>query len=191
MSSFEWMELQTLNADISAARSRLAAARADRNPGAVRILEEEITAAEARRSLLLAQITNHVAGDPEAAADPVPAGKPAAAAPADPQPSGKPARDGELAMEAVEPGRSSGGSVVWNELTPGDLERAKREIELRRAETLARHAAELQALEQDQGELDALVQAIEAFTRKFSLTPPKAEVVALDEERELRAQGRG
>jgi len=80
---------------------------------------------------------------------------------------------------------------VWNELTPGDLERAKREIELRRAETLARHAAELQALEQDQGELDALVQAIEAFTRKFSLTPPKAEVVALDEERELRAQGRG
>ena len=54
MSSFEWMELQTLTSDITAARSRLAAARSRKDHRVIRVLEEEIAAAEARRARLLA-----------------------------------------------------------------------------------------------------------------------------------------
>ncbi|HEV8679403.1 MAG TPA: hypothetical protein VGQ90_08515, partial [Stellaceae bacterium] len=67
MSSFEWMELQTLTSDIATARSRLTAARSSRNVGRARGLEEEIIAAEARRTHLLASITINLAATPETA----------------------------------------------------------------------------------------------------------------------------
>src|SRR5260370_6030906 len=70
MGSFEWMELQTLARDIDTSRSRLATARSNKDHRLARVLEAEITAAEARRDRLLAHITTHLAGAPEPVPDP-------------------------------------------------------------------------------------------------------------------------
>ena len=225
MSSFEWMELQTLTSEIAAARSRLAAARSSRDLGRVRALEEEITAAEGRRDKLLAYISTNLATDAEAGAR-VAAAKAAAAAekktasartadepdaPAaaeaateEPEPeapesvpvaqpaAAKPQTVDPITATAVaSPGPTptadsvEGGIMAWDQLTPSDIERAKHDIGVRRAEMLARHAEELKTLEADQAQLDVLEQAIDAFAKKFA----KAAVVKLDEERELRQQG--
>ena len=80
---------------------------------------------------------------------------------------------------------TGGGFMAWDQLTPGDIDRAKHEIGMRRVEMLARHAEELKALEADQAQLETLEQAIAAFAAKFA----KAGVVKLDEQRELRQQG--
>ena len=65
MGTYDWMELQTLTNDIAAARARLAAARATKDIGKARGLEEEIARAEAQRDRLLAHITtNLVTADP-------------------------------------------------------------------------------------------------------------------------------
>ena len=208
MSSFEWMELQTLTADIAASRSRLATARSGKDHRLARVLEQEIGAAEERRTRLLAHITSHVAGG--AAPDLGPgAGPPPATAPVDPpapprpvdngageyaNPSGAAASAFAPPPAATEAKRSEGGVIVWDQLTPNDIERAKDELGVRRAEMLARHAEELKAIEADQNQLDTLVEAIDAFTRKFKLSSPSeaepAAVVALDEERGMRLLGR-
>jgi hypothetical protein len=86
--------------------------------------------------------------------------------------------------------KQEGDRIVWDQLTPGDLDRAKQEIEARRDEMLARHAEELRTLDADRDELAALDQAIAGFLRKFT-APSAAEVVRLGAERELRAAGRG
>ena len=78
---------------------------------------------------------------------------------------------------------------MWDQLTPNDIERAKNEIEERRAEMLARHAEELKGLDADQSQLETLEQAIASFLRKFNLPSPESAVVKLDEARELRQQG--
>ena len=207
MSSFEWMELQTLTSDIAASRSRLAAARASKDNRLTRSLEQEITAAEERRNRLLAHITNHVAGaedearesqtkgeesatvpdQPDEASDNDPASEPA------PEDPGPPSTDDAASPAAApEAGSTTGGIAVWDQLTPSDIERARNDIDVRRAEMLARHAEELKSLEADQAQLDGLVQAIDAFARKFNLASQDGgSVVTLDEERGLRAQGRG
>jgi hypothetical protein len=77
---------------------------------------------------------------------------------------------------------------VWDQLTPTHIERAKQELDIRRAEMLARHAEELKALDTDQNEIDSLAQAIDAFVRKFNLPSAGASVVHLDEQRD-RLQG--
>ena len=224
MSSFEWMELQTLTSEITAARSRLAAARSSRDLGRVRALEEEITAAEGRRDKLLAYISTNLASDAEAGAK-VAAAKASAAAeaaapeeaadapqassavdeateeaePPAPEPvvAAQPAApeaksaDPVTTIAAASPGPTptadsvEGGIMAWDQLTPSDIDRAKHDIGVRRAEMLARHAEELKTLEADQAQLDMLEQAIDAFAKKFA----KAAVVKLDEERELRQQG--
>jgi hypothetical protein len=87
--------------------------------------------------------------------------------------------------------RTEGGSAVWDQLTPGDIQNAKNELAGRRTEMLTRHAEELKAVDGDQAQLDTLAEAIELFARKFKPAPtPNAGVVTLDEERELRMQGR-
>ncbi|MGC2413921.1 MAG: hypothetical protein WA459_14630, partial [Stellaceae bacterium] len=68
MSSFEWMELQTLTSDIDMARSRLIEARKSGDQGRVGALEEEITRAEKRRLQLLAHISTNIVTAPESAA---------------------------------------------------------------------------------------------------------------------------
>jgi hypothetical protein len=59
-----------------------------------------------------------------------------------------------------------GGTIVWDQLTPGDIERVKNELGERRTEMLARHAEELKGLEAEQSQLETLEQAIEMFLRK-------------------------
>src|SRR6185295_11629815 len=71
MGTYDWMELQTLTNDIAAARARLAAARATKDIGKARGLEEEIARAEAQRDRLLAHITTNLVSAP----DPAPAPK--------------------------------------------------------------------------------------------------------------------
>ena len=83
---------------------------------------------------------------------------------------------------------SKGVAAVWEQLSPTDIERAKRELDMRRAEMLARHAEELKALEADQVEIDTLAAAIDAFVRKFNQSATEGSVVRLDEK---RAQGNG
>jgi len=208
MSSYEWMELQTLTSDIAASRARLAAARSAKDNRLTRVLEQEIGDAERRRDLLLANITDQVAGPAEASA---PAEAPAAEAPltlelteAETPENEQPEQPSALPDEAhadvvVSPpappraGRTEGGSAVWDQLTPGDIQNAKQELTGRREEMLARHAEELKAIDADQAQLDTLAEAIELFARKFKqpaqAEAPNADVVTLDEERELR-QGR-
>ena len=67
MGTYDWMELQTLTNDIAAARARLAAARATKDIGKARGLEEEIARAEAQRDRLLAHITTNLVTAPEPA----------------------------------------------------------------------------------------------------------------------------
>lgn len=229
MSSFEWMELQTLTSDIAESRSRLAAARSSKDQRLTRALEQEIRSAEDRRSRLLAHITSHVASaadqvpradaaadaagpEPvsadEGAADAAPNDTPedvAEAGPAEAEPpapddaqSERPARlagrtaakEAASPVSAVEAGPPEGGIAVWDQLTPNDIEHAKNELGVRRAEMLARHAEELKGLEADMTQLEGLEQAIAAFARKFrSASQNGAEngaVVTLEEERGLR-----
>ena len=76
-------------------------------------------------------------------------------------------------------------SIVWDQLTPADVQRAKDEIDVRRSEMLERHAAELQALDADSAEVDAVDRAIAAFINKFGVSNG-AEVVELNPERNSR-----
>jgi hypothetical protein len=209
MSSYEWMELQTLTSDIAASRARLVAARSSKDNRLARVLEQEIGEAERRRDLLLSNITDQVAGHGEPSSSPEPAAaeapltlEPAATVaaeeetPEQPVPLPEPAAAEVVVSHPAAPSaaRTEGGSAVWDQLTPGDIENAKHELAGRRAEMLARHAEELKAVETDQAQLDTLAEAIELFARKFKVAAqseaPNAAVVTLDEERELRMQSR-
>lgn len=53
-------------------------------------------------------------------------------------------------------------------LNQADIDRAKQELRLRRAETLKRHAEELQKLDAEQSEIDTLERLGQAFARKLS-----------------------
>lgn len=199
MSSFEWMELQTLTSDINAARTRLATARANKDNRLARMLEQEITAAEKRRDHLLTNITTQLAADSEAgpAGQDPELGRELDAAEDSPvegdgeQPSAElvdaPVGRGAAAAAAAAKDDSVGGDIiVWNQLTPSDLARAKEEIAERRAEILARHAEELKTLDADQNQLDGLEQAIGAFLSRFAQPAAEGAVVRLGEERESR-----
>jgi hypothetical protein len=267
MGSYDWMELQSLTAEIATSRSRLVAARKTRDVGRVNALQEEISAAEARRERLLAHITTNLVSAPEpppptakgavapaeaeaappteaanntapamakgaaVAEEPAPVEAEADPAPieADPEPAAtetepEPTPATSVATEpptipeppppiemseaevpadrtvtppAPPPGaarradRAEGSFDVWDQLTPSDLDRAKRDLDSRRAEMLTRHAEELQALEVDRAQLDGLEQAISMFMQKFTGQPGAAGVVKLGAERELRQQGAG
>ncbi len=198
MGSFEWMELQTLTSDINASRSRLTAARANKDNRLVRVLEAEITEAEARRDRLLASITTNLAASGEAAQNPPPpeatdaaaamsageeptaaetAGESAAAEPAE-EPAAEQAADEpvqppaeevrEAPVAAAQRDSVEGDKVVWDQLTPADIQRALSAIGDRRTEMLARHAEELKSLEVEQAELEGLEKAIDAFVRRMS-----------------------
>ena len=57
---------------------------------------------------------------------------------------------------------------MWDSITSSDIEQAKHRLNLRRAETLSRHAEEMKALDTDQTEVDELAAAIAQFISKFS-----------------------
>ncbi len=214
MSSFEWMELHALTSEINASRTRLSAARVNKDSRLARVLEEEIAGAEQRRTRLLAHITTHLASVPE--------GSPPAEAIEEANPGQALAQIEEIADQAaaeqplaeigdrsigsaapspaaaIPQADNSGGIIVWDQLSFGDIERETNQLGVRRAEMLARHAEELKALEVDQTQLDALEQAIEAFVRRFGPSSPEdaqqsapgSAIVVLGEERESRLQGR-
>jgi hypothetical protein len=56
---------------------------------------------------------------------------------------------------------------MWDKVTSSDIEQAKHRVNLRRAETLSRHAEELKDLVTEQTEVDELADAIAAFVSKF------------------------
>jgi hypothetical protein len=68
MGSFEWMEVETLSTEITALESRLAAAKSRHNYGLVKVVKEQIAAAQQRRARYLAHITTSLAESLEAPA---------------------------------------------------------------------------------------------------------------------------
>jgi hypothetical protein len=56
---------------------------------------------------------------------------------------------------------------MWDSIASSDIEQAKHSLNLRRAETLSRHAEEIKALDTDQTEVDELASAIAQFISKF------------------------
>lgn len=69
---------------------------------------------------------------------------------------------------------------MWHSLARSDIDRAKQQLELRRAEILRRQAEEIGRLEADQGELDMLNRLAEAFAEKYerAVPPPREPVVS-------------
>jgi hypothetical protein len=61
---------------------------------------------------------------------------------------------------------------MWDLLKKSDIEQAKLELKLRRAEILRRHAEESQSLAEDRAEVETLNNLIDTFIQKFS-KPPK------------------
>ncbi len=230
MSSFEWMELESLTNDIELSRSRLIEARSRGDRGRARALGVEIEQAEKSRSQLLAHISTNLVtipepaskakdgagsrqasasaaealqaevsgekpnGDAAKAPEPAPpararggAGSRQASVPvtkASPEEVEEKPAAGEV-VSAPEPAQSSkaseaagfrpasakpdnreGGTTVWDQLKPSDIERVKDELGAQRAEMLARHAEELKELEAEQTQLKTLEQAIQMFLRK-------------------------
>jgi hypothetical protein len=207
MDSFEWMELQTLTSEIASARSRLSAARSSKDRRLSEVLEAEITTAEQRRARLLAGLATDLAGAPGGAPHPEAIeGAEIQAALAPVEEAARHDPDGEqqpvelvhqIAGDGVtSPGPApnadsvAGDIIVWDQLTPSDIESATKELGVRRAEMLAKHAEELKGLDADQAQLETLEQAIEGFLRKFNRSSSAGAVVTLGEERELRQQGR-
>jgi hypothetical protein len=186
MSKFEWVELETLSAEVAHLQSRIDAARVTKNYGLVQLLEREIAAATERRTRVLADITKGLSSA-------LPIGRPKEM----PVPQRQPERPDEkqeidiknettLANNApsADPGVTTGTTgdlTMWDKVTADDLESVKRGVATRRAEMLARHAGELKALETEQAEIDAVEKAIAVFTQKFKIT--SAEVVPLGKER--------
>ena len=207
MDSFEWMELQTLISDITASRTRLATARSGKDHRRARVLEAEIDAAEKRRAQLLLHITTQLAGAHDGAAhQAAPQGAdltrtvgPIAETSRDEAERERQPLDlvdrivgeGGASPAAASADSAEGGIVVWDQLTPGDIERATNELGVRRADMLARHAEDLKRLDADQTELETLEQAIDDFVRKFNPAAAEPAVVELGDQREGRLQGRG
>jgi hypothetical protein len=170
MPSSQWEELESLSRDIGDARERLQSAKARRKSDMARVLEQEIADLEKRQGELLAVIANSVVAEQEEAT---------AASPADStgDPPSLVAPDVNKSVD-TEPSaqRDQEETAVWKQLTPADVEQARRGLMRQRAETLARHAEELKSLDAENAEVAALEQAIQAFMRKFG----GAEVVPLE-----------
>ena len=62
---------------------------------------------------------------------------------------------------------------MWDRLTPGDIERVKAEVGERRAEILARHAEELEGLDNDQAFVKTLERPSRPLCRNSIGHPPR------------------
>ena len=159
----DWMDLEVLGRKLTDLESRLAQARSTQNHGLVQLLEKEIAAAESVRDQAVSRIAIQLTSSPQSSKPRDPPSAEDVSAPPQPVP----------AFERVE-----GVDAVWNQLSRADLDRVKRELDVRRSEMLARHAEELRALETDKKEIDILEQAIDGIARKFNIGG--AEVVSLE-----------
>ena len=72
---------------------------------------------------------------------------------------------------------------MWDSIASSDIEQAKHSLNLRRAETLSRHAEEITALDTEQSEVDQLAGAIATFMSKFGkgIKSSDAPAVSTDE----------
>jgi hypothetical protein len=218
MALSDWTELENLSGEIAESQSRLTAARSTQNHGLVKLLERQISEAEKWRDRLLSQITARLTASPGPAAgrrrDPAPVQtepqKPAGAEALIVEPAveiAAPIVEASVAplveagieitpteIASPEPAPIAetleGVAAVWDQLTRADLERVKRELGLRRAELLSRHAEELRALDAQQTEIDTLEQTVDAFARKFNIAGGEV-VVPFEGDRNARGQGRG
>jgi len=187
MALSDWTELENLSGEIADSQSRLAAARSTQNHGLVKLLERQITEAEKWRDRLLSQITARMTSSSGPAAR---RRDPPAVAVDQPQPVEAEAPTVEAPTPAPIADRLEGVADVWDQLTRADVERVKRELGLRRAELLSRHADELRALDAQQTEIDTLEQTIDAFARRFNIAGAEV-VVPFEGERNPRGQARG
>jgi hypothetical protein len=217
MALSDWTELENLSGEIAESQSRLTAARSTQNHGLVKLLERQISEAEKRRDRLLSQITARLTASPGPVGrrrDPAPAQtepqKPAEAEALIVEPAveiAAPSVEASVAplieagieiapteITSPEPAPIAetleGVAAVWDQLTRADVERVKRELGLRRAELLSRHAEELRALDAQQTEIDTLEQTVDAFARKFNIAGGEV-VVPFEGDRNARGQGRG
>ena len=161
----DWTDLELLSRKIADSQERLEQALVTQNHGLVTLLQKEIAAAEILRDRTLSDIAAYltssaVSAEQETAISPA---VNANAAPREPTAVEKPAE---------------GVQNVWNQLSHNDLQRIRRELDLRRSEMLARHAEELKTLDADQAEIDILEQAISEFARKFNIGG--AEILPLE-----------
>ena len=188
MSKFEWVELETLSAEVARLQSRIDAARLTKNYGLVQLLEREIGVATERRNRVLAGIT-------KALTNAVPAGQRPIEVPVQevhpeqPEEEQEPAIQIETEVSDIVPSTNprvrtdeNGDLRMWDKLTADDIERVKRGFATRRAEMLARHAEELKGLETQEAEINGVEKAIAVFMQKFKLTS-SADVVPFDGER--------
>src|SRR5215471_5523112 len=58
---------------------------------------------------------------------------------------------------------------MWENITASDVEQAKHTLNLRRAETLSRHAREIGEIDADQSELEEFERVIDAFASKYKV----------------------
>ena len=156
-----WMDLEVLGRKLADLESRLAQARCSQNHGLVQVLEKEITGAENLRAQAVSRIAAELTSPQHKRRDP---------------PSSETVSEPPQPISAIE--KVEGVDTMWNQLSRTDLERVKRDIDVRRSEMLARHAEELRALETDKAEIDILEQAIDGIARKFNIGG--AEVVSLE-----------
>ena len=187
MSTFDWVELETLSTEVAHLQSRLDAARDTRNLGLVQLLERELADSEKKRDQVLADITKGLSANSPANRQHIPL-KNVQSKPAE----GKLSHSGNVepgtlnsvpsAARVLATDTATGDTSMWDQLTAADIERVKRGLATRRAEILTRHAEELKALEADQNEIDAIEKAIAVFTQKFKLAST-AEVIPLEGER--------
>jgi hypothetical protein len=56
---------------------------------------------------------------------------------------------------------------MWEQLTPADVARVKRDLSLTRVATLSRHAAELKILDTQQEEIEKFEHLVTAFAEKY------------------------
>lgn len=211
MASSEWMELESLSRQIADSQGRVEAAKSIGSFDLANVIEQEIALMEERRTQVLAHLADVITGTGEPEEDPGPAEnaqeeiaeaiEEEIAAP-EPRPQQPEIVSSIISRSAAvpEPGANSDPEpsayrnttgrpgIVWNQLTPADVERAKRDLGFRRTEMLARHSEELRALDADKVEIDALEQAIDAFMRKFAVPPAGGEVVPLKQQRPSRLQ---
>ena len=217
MALSDWTELENLSGEIADSQSRLAAARSTQNHGLVKLLERQIAEAEKWRDRLLSQITARLTTSPGPAPrrrEPAPAAEeqpapaetvvlsvetaPSETAPTEVAPieTALPVPVAAAVMDAapLDPAtiaeRLEGVVAVWDQLTRADVERVKRELGVRRAELLSRHAEELRALDAQQTEIDTLEQTIDEFARKFNIAGGEV-VVPFEGDRNARGQVRG
>jgi len=148
----DWPVLDEVSLMIADFEHRLMAARSTQNHGFVRLLEEKIAGAEILRERVISQI----AADLTSWSQSIVRGEPFAAegslVPAQPV----------LPLDAL-----NGENSARKLLDTASLEHAKRDLQARRSQVLARQAEELRAHDADMAEIQMLEQAIDAFVSKF------------------------